>query len=78
MAYDLKFGKVTVQVDSEKNPLNSADEPVFLLRAQDQSSLLVLKAYGDFNQDLIPELSKVYEAFSEWQKNNAERVKVAD
>lgn len=58
MAYDMKYGKVTVDGDLDKltpeeaeivdervRKFNSSDEPVFILRAQDALSVPALARY---------------------------------
>lgn len=45
MARDLKYGRVTVEFDSEERPLNGSDEPVFILRAQDLTALFAIASY---------------------------------
>lgn len=45
MAVDGKYGAVTVEVDSERHPLNGSGEPVFLLRGQDKATISAIRSY---------------------------------
>lgn len=78
MAFDRKYGKVLIETDSVNNPLHGTDEPVFILRAQDKSSLNVLRDYADLNPSLAAPMKKVWDDFKKWQAMHPELVKQAD
>ena len=81
MAHDLKYGQVTVEKDHN---LNDSDEPCFVLRAQDITSIQVLKAYKTWAftykapQEHIDSIKEVIEAFTQWQDNNNQLIKIPD
>jgi hypothetical protein len=84
MALDGKYGEVTLQ---ENFDLSESTEPVFVIRAQDQLALQIIRdyrfAYEDAygiaaDVDFKDSLERVYDVFEEWQENNKEKVKKPD
>lgn len=87
MAFDQKYGEVT----TEKGKIG-AEEPVFVLRAKDQMSVLGINQYRDrviekMREEDVPEQEvEAFEAsvnlsrdsFVAWQEENAERVVMPD
>lgn len=82
MARDAKYGLVLVE-KTPGNPLGD-DEPVFLLRARDVTSVDVLKEYQRQSVLLsadpthVRSLDNVISNFKAWQDENPELVKVPD
>lgn len=88
MAYDIKYGEVTARWGDSLHgesgiPLNESDEPVFILRAQEVTSVHALGAYKKLlkergaSSERISEVNDVILAFSQWQHENIGRVKAA-
>lgn len=88
MAYDRKYGQITAEHGDVAHgeagvPLNSSDEPVFVIRAQDISAVVAIKAYfveaaihgATFDYDTM--VSTV-EEFQQWQADHPELVKIPD
>jgi hypothetical protein len=84
MALDSKYGEVTFQ---ENFVLSESTEPVFVIRAQDELALQIIRdyrfayrdAYGNDADSAFEEsLERVYDVFEEWQENNTDQVKKPD
>ncbi|HEY1248637.1 MAG TPA: hypothetical protein VGE97_06600 [Nitrososphaera sp.] len=82
MALDSKYGEVTFS-DPDHFALSESSEPVFVIRAQDELALQILRdyrfaytdAYGEeADQNFVENMERIYEVFEEWQENNAESV----
>lgn len=78
MAVDAKYGLVLTEFGgriygSDGVPLNESEEPVFVLRAQDVTSLKTLEAYrfigteAGVSEDQIEGVDKVIDNFRAWQ-----------
>lgn len=81
MAFDQKYGEITVSRDSENHPLNGSDEPVIVFRASDESALDVINFYGTLHADrtvFAAEILKTYEAFQTWRELHPDKVKLPD
>lgn len=84
MAKSSKYGEVTVQDDSLMNPLNGTDEPVFILRARDTSSLATIQAHIEDNsargtdEDYLAGVAADYDRFEAWQREHADEIKLPD
>lgn len=82
MAFENKYGRISVEHEPG-NPLGE-DEPVFLLRARDTTSISGLIEYRrlciihNSPQEHIAALDQVLENFREWQNSNLELVKTPD
>ena len=66
-----------------------ADEPIFILRAQDKFSVTILQAYKQLARDGIrnradnffewsQQLSSVISDFINWRRDNKDKIKVPD
>lgn len=88
MALDLKYGQVTVEHEPGTS-LNGTDEPVFVLRAQDKLAVQTIARYRNFaaqieeeesqrSEEFFTVLDNVLEAFTDWQRENADKVKLPD
>jgi hypothetical protein len=93
MAYDMKYGRVTVDgdsvdalaVDTDKaKAFNESEEPVFIIRAQDALAVPAIARYqslaieAELPMEFINALNEVIANFAEWQTDNAEVVKKPD
>jgi hypothetical protein len=90
MAYDMKYGTVTVDgdgtdADPEKaKAFNESGEPVFIIRAQDALAVPAIARYqslaieAELPMEFINSLNEVIATFAEWQTDNAEAVKKPD
>lgn len=87
MPYDLKYGAVLTgnggkTHGSSENaiPLNESDEPVFILRSQDQTSVYTLNAYKDAcinagcHPDHIHSIEQVIDEFIGWQNRHSTKL----
>lgn len=88
MAKDHKYGDVTVE-NEPGTPLNGTDEPVFILRAQDQEAMPTIARYinryrqiedpeAQRSEEFFTTLDEVQEAFRAWQTANRDKMKLAD
>jgi hypothetical protein len=92
MAYDAKYGHVTVDGDTgEESGLdraakfNTTEEPVFILRGQDIHAVptiaryqALIEATDGHDPEVVQKLDEVLKTISEWQTDNHDRVKLAD
>jgi hypothetical protein len=89
MAQDRKYGKVTAERGDRVHgspgvPLNESDEPVFILRAQDGTSVATLFAYMQESakigapEEHIAAVDEVISDFMRWQTENHNLVKAPD
>jgi hypothetical protein len=87
VAYDLKYGEVHAEYGERVHgkpgvPLNESTEPVFIIRAQDVASVNAIAEYFKIAESLGAEFHgaglAVIEAFSKWQAENSDLVKVPD
>lgn len=94
MAYDLKYGKVTVDGDHEDDAydvsadrarrFNESEEPVFILRAQDGLAVPAIARYhvlameAELPAEFIQGVAEVQQTFMNWQRENPERVRKPD
>lgn len=79
MAIDPKYGMVTVE--REPGTPFGSDEPVFILRAQDKSAPMIIRAYGHAHADnpaLQRSAEEARDFFLMWQVNNPSKVKEPD
>jgi hypothetical protein len=85
MAIDKKYGDVKVKDDSENNPLNKSDEPVFILRAQDSFAMAILSRYenmarqvetGEVSPEFLEKLEEARAAFDQWRAENPDKIKI--
>lgn len=89
MLRDAKYGEVYLE-NAPKSAIDPAvEEPVFVLRAQDDSALHLLVRYKNYHlqiedpakrpsQEWFDGLDGVIEAFGNFRANNEDRVKIAD
>ncbi len=77
MAVDNKYGEIEI----EGIP---ADEPVFVLRAQDRLSTPILIRYqnmatvGECSDEFIKGIDQAFSNFADWQIENKDKVKTPD
>lgn len=90
MAYDLKYGEVTVEHEPG-NPLNGEDEIVVVFRGRDELLFPLLYRYKNLarntmeegakrqvSQEFIQQLDKLLEAVGTWQDNHPDLLKLPD
>ena len=81
MAYDLKYGKVTVE---NSDSLNNSDEPVFIIRSQDMAAISAVLKYAQeaskigASEELNIAVHNVANVMKTWQEDHPELVKVPD
>lgn len=79
MAKDLKYGVISI-------PPIGEDEPVFIIRANDDTAMLTIDSYaenyktlhGESDSDFLSLLETVYMEFGSWKANNSHLVKKPD
>jgi hypothetical protein len=78
------LARLVGELEQEGKLTFPADEPLFLLRAQDKAALNTLACYlpeardADASEDYIAAAGKVYDAFKTWRCEHPDRVKVPD
>lgn len=83
MALSSKYGDVQVNLEPG-NPLNDTDEPVFILRARDRTSVLALTMYlqgalgNGAGHQVAVGMQEEIRRFRTWQAENPELVKIPD
>lgn len=82
MAYDTKYGKVTVE-NEPGNPFGD-DEPVFIIRGRDRSAVDAIRAYGSSasfegaSSEFVDTVRQRALEFQAWQDDHDELLKVPD
>lgn len=85
MLVDAKYGKVKLQNAPESAVDPDIEEPVFVLRAQDDLALHAVTRYRnalsgvkDIPQERIDRMDEVIAKFGAFREQHTDRVKVAD
>ena len=85
MLRDAKYGKVKLQHAPESAEDPDIEEPVFVLRGQDDLALHVITRYRndfagikDIPYERVEALDGVIAKFAEFRQEHADRLKVAD
>lgn len=75
MGIDLKYGTVTTESGTI-----GADEPVFIVRAQDKLARYVIESYRQLCQEAgspqghLDGIERAYQQFSSWQESNFTKI----
>jgi hypothetical protein len=79
MAHDAKYGRVT----TEKKDIPD-DEPVFLIRAQDEGAVSAINGYAEVaysvgaSDAFVEWVRTIADEIRDWQEEHRDRVKVPD
>lgn len=87
MPLDRKYGKVTTELVKNTDGEElwpDPDEPVFIIRAKDRSSIAAIMCYAvgaralGADQSFIDDINASVRRFDAWQKANRSQTKVPD